>query len=117
MRETERSTARLVREAPSLDLVFDLLADRQRRYALYYLSEARDGVATVDDLVEHVSRLEDGPGEPGRASVRAALEHVHLPKLADAGVIEHDARSGTVRYWRQPSIEEWLEHARYKERS
>lgn len=118
MRETERSATRLVAEAPSLNLVFDLLAARRRRYALYYLSEAPDGVATVDEIVEHVLGLEDGSEEPaGRVEVRTALRHIHLPKLADAGVIEHDVRSETVRYWRQPSVEEWLEHARYKERS
>lgn len=119
MREAERSAAMALGTAPSIDLVFDLLADRRRRYALYVLSETDDGVATVEKVVEGVLRLErrsEATGPTGPPEVHTALEHVHLPKLADAGVIEHDARSGTIRYRHQPSVEEWLEHARYKER-
>jgi len=43
------------------------------------------------------------------------LQHIHLPKLEDAGILEQDPRSETVRYWGQPSVEEWLEHAQHKE--
>jgi hypothetical protein len=43
------------------------------------------------------------------------LQHIHLPKLEDAGILEQDPRSETVRYWSQPSVEEWLEHAQHKE--
>ncbi|RKD94979.1 hypothetical protein ATJ93_1826 [Halopiger aswanensis] len=135
---------------PSLDLVFDLLSNRRRRFALYYLYDQPDGVATIDDLTDHVARLErrtleteadteslseseiesdsssNSTGESDAASVSTAtgdrrqqiqteLQHIHLPKLEDAGVLEHDPRSETVRYWTQPSLEEWLEHAYHKE--
>ncbi|AEH35352.1 hypothetical protein Halxa_0713 [Halopiger xanaduensis SH-6] len=137
---------------PSLDLVFDLLSNRRRRYALYYLYEQPDGVATTGDLTDHVAELEmrtleaegdtesisepeieaestpDSTVESGsesesastasgdrRRQIRTELQHVHLPKLEDAGVLEHDPRSETVRYWTQPSLEEWLEHAYHKE--
>jgi len=43
------------------------------------------------------------------------LRHSHLPKLEDAGLVEYDSRSETVRYWSQPSLEELLEHVRHKE--
>ncbi|WP_207587890.1 DUF7344 domain-containing protein [Halomontanus rarus] len=117
MRETERKTPTLpVAETPSLDLVFDLLADQRRRYALYYLYESTDGVATVDEIATHVVSLEDqSQVDDPQSHVITALRHVHLPKLEDAGVLEHDTRSQTVRYWSQPSLEEWLEHAQHKE--
>ncbi|ELY65795.1 hypothetical protein C490_13486 [Natronobacterium gregoryi SP2] len=113
---------------PSLDCVFDLLSDRRRRYALYYLHERDDGVATIDELTNYVAALEarvDSDSETGTESegaeadrkqrIRTELQHVHLPKLEEVGVLEQDQRSETARYWTQPSIEEWLEHARHKE--
>jgi len=34
---------------------------------------------------------------------------MHFPKLAEAGVIDYDSHSGTVRYHRHPQLEEILE--------
>jgi DNA-binding transcriptional ArsR family regulator len=137
MRETEGEATALAPDAtPSLDLVFDLLSDSRRRYALYYLNDQPDGVATIENLTKNVIALERSAGadeettaktetvsghDPGdgsadqRASVRMELQHIHLPKLEDAGILEQDPRSETVRYWGQPSVEEWLEHAQHKE--
>lgn len=130
MRETEGEPATVTAHpTPSLDLIFDLLSNRRRRYALYYLHEQPDGVASVDEIADGVVELqfaESSPATDGRADadtdfdrqrrqIRTELQHTHLPKLADAGVLEHDQRSETVRYWTQPSLAEWLEHARHKE--
>lgn len=118
MRERERERGVSPAPTPSLDLIFDVLADRRRRFVLYYLQDQTDGVATIDETVEYVVSLEtDGGRADHRANVRISLQHAHLPKLEDAGVLEYDARSEAIRYWNQPSLEEWLEHARYKERS
>ncbi len=126
MRETERESPPLVTEAtPSLDLVFDILSNRRRRYALYCLYDRPDGVATIADITDHIVTLETREsGLPTgmssneyRRNVRVELQHVHLPKLETAGVVETDQRSETLRYWTQPSVEEWLEHARHKELS
>lgn len=117
MRETERESDRLsTLSAPSLDAVFEILSARRRRYVLYSLHEAPEGVASIEDVAERVSLLERSDGDESRfAEVRTSLCHVHLPKLEDAGFVEYDSRSETVRYWPQPSLEEWLEHARHKE--
>ncbi|RQG90600.1 DUF7344 domain-containing protein [Natrarchaeobius chitinivorans] len=124
MRETEQEPANFTTSAsPPLDLVFDLLSNRRRRYALYFLYEQSDGVATVTDVTDHVVALEgqrdeceSAPDvEQRKQEVRTELRHVHLPKLEDSGILEHDQRSETVRYWTQPTLEEWLEHAYHKE--
>ncbi len=123
MRETDGKVTPLMTDAtPSLDLVFELLSNSRRRYALYHLNEQPDGVATLETLTENVVAFEqktgtrDGEHTTDRhASVQMALTHTHLPKLEDAGLLEYDRRSEMVRYWRQPSVEEWLEHARHKE--
>ncbi|MFP8954166.1 hypothetical protein ACLI4Z_14530 [Natrialbaceae archaeon A-arb3/5] len=124
MRETESEPAALSADTtPSLDLVFDILSNRRRRYVLYYLYEQPDGVATVEEVTNNVTTLERRSTEPNSVAhpkaqtgqIRTELQHIHLPKLEDAGVLEHDQRSETVRYWTQPSLEEWLEHAHHKE--
>ncbi|AXR82548.1 DUF7344 domain-containing protein [Natrarchaeobaculum sulfurireducens] len=126
MRETERESTTLVAEStPSLNLIFDLLSNRCRRYVLYYLYDQPDGVATIEDVADHVVVLEmqetgadtEVSADERTHDVRVELQHVHLPKLEDAGIIELDRRSETVRYWTQPSLEEWLEHAKHKELS
>jgi DNA-binding transcriptional ArsR family regulator len=134
MRETKGERAGVTASiTPSLDCLFDLLSESRRRYALYHLNDQPDGVATIEDLTENVIALEEAT-ETGdangdrtaseapavnsadrRSGVQLELQHVHLPKLEDAGILEHDRRSETVRYWSQPSLEEWLEHAQYKE--
>ena len=141
MRETEGESTRLTAQVtPSLDEIFDLLSNRRRRYALYYLHDQPDGVATIDELADAVvtrqyvesstegssasdEQLEfdsdadtDSRLEQRRQQVLMELQHTHLPKLEDAGVLEHDQRSEMIRYWNQPSLEEWLEHAEHKER-
>lgn len=118
MSEPDREGERVMTaETPSLDRIFDLLSDRRRRHVLYCLYEAEDRVATLDDILEFVLSLEGNAGSPEhREQLSMALEHKHLPRLEEAGVIEYDCRSDTVRCWSQPSLEEWLYHARHKER-
>ena len=138
MREREgQVTALMADTTPSLDLVFDLLSNSRRRYALYCLNDQSDGVATLETLTENVVTFEqmtgatdgetnasmrtrtdsdhDGHVRDRHARVQIALTHTHLPKLEDAGLLEYDQRSEMVRYWSQPSVEEWLEHAKHKE--
>lgn len=88
-----------------LDYYFDALSDQRRRYALYYLSQ-RDS-ANVDELARQVTAWEMGrlPAtltaktyEP----TRVELQHNHLPRLADYGLVEFDSRTNEVRF-REPT--------------
>jgi hypothetical protein len=100
---------------PSFDDIFDLLSDERRRYAIHYLRETSDGVSTLDDLTETVAAWEtdttqsDVPDDFCKR-VEASLHHTHLPRLDDANIIDYDARSGSIRYWGQPVLEEYAEH-------
>lgn len=76
----------------SLDTVFELLASSRRRSALYVLYRS-DGSVALSDLVAEVASMEEVAPE----RVATALHQVHLPKLADAGVVEYDAEDETVR--------------------
>lgn len=75
----------------SLDAIFELLADQRRREALYVL-DRREGPITVAELADEVATVV----EAGPERVAIALHHVHLPKLADAGVVSYDAEARTA---------------------
>lgn len=83
------------------DVVFGLLSVQRRRRILAYLAE-HGGESTLSDLAEHVASLEnDKPvvalSSAERKRVYVCFYQSHLPKLADAGVIEYEQARGTVR--------------------
>lgn len=105
---------------PSFDTLFDLLAERRRRYALYALLGTEDGLADVETLADEVAMWEARTGDEKltkshREAVAEDLRENHLPKLAEADIVEYDSRSDVARYWRQPTLEEYLEHTHFKE--
>lgn len=69
-----------------------LTSSRRRRPLRYLLEETEDG----DDLAGIAAYLaRDEPLD--KASIEATLVLPHLPRCADAGVLEYDHRGGTVR--------------------
>lgn len=94
-----------------IDAVFDALGHQRRRTVLHYLRERPDGRSSVDELAEALADrrgngTDDGP-TPER--VTASLVHHHLPKLEDAGVVEYETETGTVRYLDDPLASACLE--------
>ena len=75
----------------SLDVAFDVLADGRRRAVLSFLQDG--GRADLQELAAHVTAT-DSAVPDGRAA--ATLHHLHLPKLADAGVINYDSEQRTA---------------------
>jgi hypothetical protein len=65
---------------------------------------SQPSIDLVDAVVAHEPETDAGD----RETIRTGLYHVHLPKLAEAGVIDYDTRSETVRYSQQPLLEECL---------
>ena len=97
---------------PEIDLLFEVLADRQRRLVLGHLEATDDSVAAYADLVDHVvGETQTEATDDARERVAADLHHRHLPKLADAGLIDYDQRSETVRYWGDETLPPLLELA------
>lgn len=105
---------------PPFDTLFDLLAENRRRYALYALMGVEDGLAEVESLADEVAmweaRADDVElSESLRRDIADELRKKHLPRLAEVDVADYDDRSDVVRYWRQPTLEEYLEHTHFKE--
>ncbi|WP_132059416.1 DUF7344 domain-containing protein [Halorussus amylolyticus] len=84
----------------SRDLVFDVLKNRRRRYALHYLRHA-DGSVQLSELAEQVAAWEndttvDAISAAERKRVYTALYQSHLPKLDDASIVNYNQNRGIV---------------------
>lgn len=83
-----------------LDALAALLGNARRRFVLRYL-QLRDAPVPIEELAEAVARWEcddlDEVTPHRKDCIRASLHHVHLPKLADAGLVRYD-RAGD-RTW------------------
>ncbi|AKU09096.1 hypothetical protein ABY42_10635 [Haloferax gibbonsii] len=88
----------------------DVIAKQRRRHVLYFLRDADEATVSVERLVQHlVGRERERADDDDNARVEQRLYHVSLPKLVNAGVIEHDRRSGCVRYRPTRLLEQLLE--------
>ncbi|WP_050050313.1 hypothetical protein [Halostagnicola sp. A56] len=102
----------------STETVLHLVADPRRRTILRQLRE-NGGVIEIETLADVVTERSarsspstetDPPtsNTDDQRIARAELHHTHLPQLADAGVIEYDSRTGTVRYRSHERVEALL---------
>ena len=87
-------------ENPSTDELYDVFANRRRRYALHYLQQEADRT-DFGEMAEQVAAWECGKprGEvtsTERKYVYSALQQRHLPKMQEIGLVEFDKRGGTV---------------------
>ncbi|WP_227353683.1 DUF7344 domain-containing protein [Haladaptatus salinisoli] len=84
----------------SRDMVFDVLKNQRRRYALHYLKQAEETVQ-LSDLAEQVAAWENDTtvgaiSAAERKRVYTALYQSHLPKLDDAGIVDYNQNRGIV---------------------
>lgn len=87
-------------EKPSADDLYDVFANKRRRYALHYLQQV-DGRIDFGEMAEQIAaweyekaRREVTSNE--RKYVYSALQQRHLPKMHDTGLVEFNKRDGTV---------------------
>lgn len=88
-----------VSKTGELDETFEALAHSHRRYVLYYL-QTNSGAVTIDTLAATLANEGGGPAATGTNDTTEQLEitlrHMHLPKLADAGLITFDTDTNSV---------------------
>ena len=77
-----------------------VLSDPRRQHVLTALAARPDRSSSFDDLAVAVTAFEragvDSAPSESSAEVAVTLHHCHLPKLADAGVIEAEFDDGEV---------------------
>lgn len=83
-----------------LDVVFNCLADPERRYLVRIVSERAPTNLTAEDLAASLlARTHESAqdvSDTTRKRVLASLYHVHLPRLSDAGLVEWDQDDDTI---------------------
>jgi DNA-binding transcriptional ArsR family regulator len=92
-----------------IDHAFRVLGARERRRILRYLqAQDESSVSELADVLSGWRAVDrDEMTEPDdRAGIQTALVHVHLPKLADDGLIAYDPAAGTVSVTDLP---DWIE--------
>jgi hypothetical protein len=92
----------------SKEQVVSLLGHKERRAIITYFDQKTTNCANFDDLIEYLvsSDLEsEATSAEHRKRITIGLLHNHLPRLADAGVLEYDQRSETIRYWGDYQLE------------
>ncbi|WP_231188349.1 hypothetical protein [Haladaptatus sp. DYF46] len=88
--------------------LYKLLADHRRRVLLHCLRDTEASLS-ISALVTELTQRDDR--EPSERDVKAeiAVHHIHLPKLADAGVIEYDQSNQQAVYTAPPQVDALLE--------
>lgn len=83
-----------------LERAFRLLGNRRRCYLYVYLQFHPSNEISVDHLVDQLMDWEQALGatQVSRDDIAIALAHNHLPKLADAGVIDYNREDGRVHW-------------------
>lgn len=79
---------------------FDLLSDYRRRLTVEYL-RSRGEVTTIQELAIKIAARENGIPEDRltdkqQKRVYTSLHHLHVPRMAEMGVIEYDEGKDTV---------------------
>lgn len=101
-------------EAPNpIGSSFIVLSDPCRRSLCRYAMRTGTTRVTREELVDYVVERAPEPvaADADRRTVALKLHHVHLPKLATAGLIEYDQQSGVVHIDRA-TVTERLERVR-----
>lgn len=85
---------------PSVDELYDVFANRRRRYALHYLKQV-EGRTDFGEMAEQIAAWEHGKSQQEvtsdeRKYVYSALQQRHLPKMDESGLVEFDKRGGSV---------------------
>jgi len=108
---SQRSTTVTVSQLSEADagLVYAALSVADRRFVLAVLAD-REGPVHLSSVADALAaRKHDGSGSVSDSAVRSAttaLYHVHVPKLADAGLVVHDPEAETVSLAADPETVE-----------
>lgn len=87
--------------------MFDLFSDRQRWLVFAYLENTDGGQASVSTLASYVSQ--HGWADDSLRNIEIRLQHSHLPKIAESGLLDYDRDVNTVHYNGHPLVEDCVD--------
>lgn len=97
----------------ALDDIFGVLADPMRREVIRYCADHANEPTDLDTVVDYLAE-QRRDGEPDRDRIALRLHHLHLPKLAETGLVEFDPDSGRLEYRSNDAIESCLSEIRHE---
>ncbi|WP_138006507.1 DUF7344 domain-containing protein [Halalkalirubrum salinum] len=74
--------------------IYTALAREERRELLRYLQHMQK--AQLEDVAQHLLEWEHGSTEEDFSAIRLGLYHMHLPKLAEAGLLTWDSQQNQI---------------------
>lgn len=100
MATTTESETTVQIEAPGLDESdrHRLLADERRRVILELLEECDTSLSLAELVADIDARVSDeiGANDGSTDDIQIMLHHVHLPMMADLGVVNYDAETNRI---------------------
>ncbi|WP_435157190.1 DUF7344 domain-containing protein [Haladaptatus sp. DFWS20] len=87
-------------DTETIDKLFEILRNERRRRLCFVMADTDDQVFSLEELVDQLVPQEttvDTTEAEVHDCIAASIHHIHLPKMADFGIIEYDERSSTVR--------------------
>ncbi|ODR80340.1 hypothetical protein BG842_07725 [Haladaptatus sp. W1] len=96
----------------SLDTLWDLLANAHRRHILLYLSEHTKTTISREQLLDHLTEVSDRSYKDLHRRLAIRLHHVHLPKLADHGLLVYNEATHSISYNANSRVEKMLDVVR-----
>lgn len=104
------SKACLAAKDQSNDQIIETIADRTRRETLRALLSWPTGITTEDLATLVTAAVADVElvevTRETRRPIHVELVHKHIPKLADAGLVERDTEAGTVDTTDHPALQD-----------
>ena len=94
----------------TIDRLHLALAHEYRRLVLAYFETSPTQTASLTDLTAYVAARRSPSDARPAAQIRTRLHHADLPKLDEAGLVEYDDRTATVRHREQAPIDGWGEY-------
>ena len=91
-----------------LTLLYWVLADHRRRALLQCLRNTEDPVS-VSALVTELTQGDQQVTPDEITNTEIALHHIHLPTLADTGIIEYDQSTQQAVYTAPPQVDALLD--------
>jgi hypothetical protein len=88
---------------------YQILNDPVRRFVLSYLNGQAEDVPIERLANDYTTHAHQHATNESTKRLRMRLHHVHLPYLADAGLIEYDHDTHRITDWRHPNLnDQWL---------
>jgi hypothetical protein len=78
--------------------VYRSLASERRRNIIRYFEATEQVTVTINELAEYIANQETDVQPSDHETIVLDLSHVHLPLLADIGVLDFERESNTVCY-------------------